>query len=231
MINKSQILAKYARREASAEEQKAFQDWLQTLTPAQLEEVVDEYGALVAELPGWEGQADPELLATVHREIAAQETAPAVYRLPFLYRWGWAAAVLLGLILVGGYWLQKGKPTGSGVATAEDRIKTDIPPGKNGAVLTLADGRQVLLDTLDNGTVALQSGHAVIVNNGQLAYKAAAGGKNTGRQPLFNTLSTPTGRQYRLALSDGTQVWLNAASSIRYPAEFRGPERIVEVSG
>jgi transmembrane sensor len=66
------------------------------------------------------------------------------------------------------------------------------------------------------------------LNNGQVAYKVI-GGKQS--DVLFNTLTTPRGGQFRLALPDGSEVWLNAASSIKYPTAFTGKDRKVEITG
>jgi ferric-dicitrate binding protein FerR (iron transport regulator) len=104
-------------------------------------------------------------------------------------------------------------------------------PGSNKATLTLANGTVIVLEDEKNGVLS-QQGNAKILklNSGQLAY-------NTARQPAagspaaFNTLSTPRGGQYQLTLADGTVVWLNAASSITFPAAFSGKERSVTLSG
>lgn len=106
-----------------------------------------------------------------------------------------------------------------------DTATADVPPGRDGAILTLADGSIVLLDTLQNGTIGLQGGAIARVVDGTLVYEA------NGSDIVYNTMSTPKGRQYRLTLPDGSQVWLNAASSIRYPTVFAGNERVVEVTG
>jgi ferric-dicitrate binding protein FerR (iron transport regulator) len=67
-----------------------------------------------------------------------------------------------------------------------------------------------------------------VLDNGQLAYQPTG---NASAEMLFNTMSTPRGRQFRLMLPDGTRVWLNSASSLRYPTVFAGKERQVEVTG
>jgi len=107
--------------------------------------------------------------------------------------------------------------------------KQDIAPGSNKAILTLANGKQVLLTGAHNGRLATQ-GSTVINKNadGEVIYQqGTAASKNVD----YNTMSTPRGGQYKLTLADGTSVWLNSASSIRYPTAFNGAERIVEVSG
>ena len=103
----------------------------------------------------------------------------------------------------------------------------DILPGKEGAILTLADGTEVVLDSLGNGVVATQNGTQVVLNNGSLAYSQEAGKTAS----VYNQLSTPKGRQFKLVLPDGTKVWLNAASSLRYPTVFNEISRQVEVTG
>lgn len=101
-------------------------------------------------------------------------------------------------------------------------------PGSNGAILTLANGKQVILDSTGSSVIVQQGSTKVVNANGQLFYKP--GSINTGSQ-AYNTLTTPKGRQYKLTLPDGTEVMLNAASSIRYPTSFTGTERIVQATG
>jgi transmembrane sensor len=108
---------------------------------------------------------------------------------------------------------------------------TDIAPGGNKAVLTLADGSAIILDSAALGQLALQ-GNAKIIKlaNGQIAYQSL--GNNTKSEAVsYNTMTTPKGGQYQLTLPDGSKVWLNAASSITYPTAFVGKERNVSVNG
>lgn len=107
--------------------------------------------------------------------------------------------------------------------------RQQIVPGGNKAVLTLADGSEILLDGAANGTIAHQNN--VIVRktaDGQLIYEAADQKTN---EILINSVTTPKGGQFQINLPDGTKVWLNAASSLRYPTLFAGKERSVELSG
>jgi transmembrane sensor len=138
----------------------------------------------------------------------------------------WAAASLLLLLAAGIYYWSASTPGIITLGVAEEG--TDIQPGKNGAILTLADGSEIVLDSLENGLVAQQTGTQVMLHNGQLQYN---GHGNTGGNVQYNSINTPKGRQFRVTLPDGTIVWLNAASSIRYPTFFSGKERRVQVIG
>lgn len=138
----------------------------------------------------------------------------------------WAAAAAVALLIVTGVqmWLTSHRP----VEVAAVQEKNDLPPGGNKAVLTLANGRKIILDSAANGMLAQQGNTQVIkLDNGQLAYNANA---QTGTGDI-NTLATPRGGQYQLNLPDGSKVWLNAASSLSYPVAFTGKDRTVTLTG
>jgi ferric-dicitrate binding protein FerR (iron transport regulator) len=137
------------------------------------------------------------------------------------------AAAIMILLGAGTYlWVIR---THENKTVAATQVQTDVLPGGNKAVLTLADGSTIILDSAKNGALA-QQGNANIVktNNGELAYTIL---NEKPTEVLFNTLATPRGGQYQLVLPDGSKVWLNAASSIRYPTVFTGKERKVEIKG
>jgi len=158
--------------------------------------------------------------------IEIPEHARPVHRVHFLRKWGWAAASIILALSLGVYLLSTNSkrtlPPANVVQAAA------IAPGKNGAVLTLADGSRVVLDSLGNGVVATQNGAQVVLKGGALAYNASSA--STG-EVTYNTMSTPNGRQFQVTLPDGTKVWLNAASSLRYPTVFTGATRKVTVTG
>ena len=109
--------------------------------------------------------------------------------------------------------------------------KYDIQPGSNKAVLTLTNGATITLDNTQNGEIIRQGNTKVVKPaSGQLTY-ATTTPENNGGEISYNTVTTPRGGQYMLTLSDGTKVWLNAASSIHFPVAFTQNERTVEITG
>jgi ferric-dicitrate binding protein FerR (iron transport regulator) len=139
-----------------------------------------------------------------------------------------AAAIIIICLSVAGYSLLY-KPL-PGPQTAESQQK-EILPGGNKATLTLANGKKIILNDAANGKLAEQTGIKITKSaNGQIIYTV----KNieaANTDLSFNTIETPIGGQYEVKLPDGTQVWLNAASSLRYPVMFKGKERQVELTG
>jgi transmembrane sensor len=184
---------------------------------------------------------DRSLFATLHQLKADKQTdiAQELYQkimaatgldmprpIYIMRKWRWAAASIFLALVVGLFYLVVNKNTSlpdDAVATA-----TEITSGRDGAILTLADGSQVILDSLKNGVVASQNGSSLILKDGQLTYDPSG---KTASTVAYNIMSTPKGRKFRLTLPDRTQVWLNAASSIRYPTIFTGKERRVEING
>jgi transmembrane sensor len=119
-----------------------------------------------------------------------------------------------------------------------ERSARQIPPGRNNAILTLSNGNRISLADAGNGKVAEQAGMSITKTaDGKLIYAIDHAGENTGSanrnspQP-YNTIETPLGGQYQIKLPDGTMVWLNAASSLRFPAYFvPGEKRTVVLTG
>ena len=147
-----------------------------------------------------------------------------------------AAAAALLLLATGGWLYALHSKTAPQVAQANPaqptENKADIPPGSDKAILTLADGSTVTLDSAGKGSLAHQGNASVIKSgDGQLQYASTGDDQTTEKTMVYNILSTPRGGQYRLKLQDGTNVWLNAGSSIRYPTAFLGKERKVEITG
>jgi ferric-dicitrate binding protein FerR (iron transport regulator) len=105
-----------------------------------------------------------------------------------------------------------------------------VLPGRNTAVLTLGNGQKILLDSAGAGELAVE-GNTMLrkLDSGSLSYSVGAGKKE--EDVVYNMLTTPRSGQYQLILPDGSHVWLNNVSSIRYPTSFRGSNRTVELIG
>jgi len=119
---------------------------------------------------------------------------------------------------------------------ANDNQKSAIiVPGSKKAILTMANGKTIVLASAANGVLAKTGASNVLkTHNGQIVYdlNAATGNSPVGATTIsYNTLTTPRGGEYQVVLPDGTKVWLNAASSITYPTAFTGNERRVKLSG
>ncbi|HVW62508.1 MAG TPA: FecR domain-containing protein [Puia sp.] len=143
-------------------------------------------------------------------------------------RWWWAAAAAV-LVLLGSVYLIVNKNKGAQLPLGPIAKTKDVLPGKSGAILTLSDGSKMVLDSLGNGVITTQANAPVALKDGKLIYGKAAG--NDPGVVLYNTMSTPRGRQFQMVLPDGSKVWLNAASSITYPVAFSGKERLVKIRG
>lgn len=175
--------------------------------------------------------------APVEEAVPAREAEPIrVKRRPVItMRRAAAAAVILLVVGVGSYF-QFSENTGTRTAVAPVAIKKkqgiDVPaPNGNNAILTLADGSTVVLDSAQNGMLTRQGGAQISkANAGKLVYNALDR-KPAPAEIFFNTVSTRRGGQYQVVLPDGSKVWLNTASSLRFPTAFAGEERVVELTG
>lgn len=222
------LVEQFIANQLSIEEQQEFYVLLQQ--PELESSVLIAFEAAGGEIYASDN-TDDTLLPLLQRAPMAdkpeQKILAPVHRVHFLRRWGWAAAVLV-LLSVGAYfwWTNNAAKTNKPELA---RSGPDVAPGRDGAILTLADGQKIVLDSLGNGTIANQNGTNVVLNNGQLMY--AANGTGTNGNVQLNSMQTPKGRQFNVTLPDGTRVWLNAASSITFPTAFSGNDRRVKVTG
>ena len=142
--------------------------------------------------------------------------------------WQSAAAAILILLTAGIYYYQN-SPEPVIVKTETPRFRNDVAPGNNKAILTLDDGSKIDLDDAKTGILASESNIDIKkTGDGQLEYTAGAQNVKTVK---YNILSTPMGGEYQLVLPDGSKVWLNSGSTLRFPTAFIGSERIVELKG
>jgi ferric-dicitrate binding protein FerR (iron transport regulator) len=211
--------------ELSPEESKAVLNWLgqEELDPLAAELIMKQLSQPVQEI-------DPAIRAALESKlphILLKTNKGPAYRAILKSHWLRYAAAIIILFGIGAlFFLNK---TSKPIENPKDAVvtKKDVAPGREGAILTLEDGSTMVLDSLGNGVIADQNGTKVILRNGQLIYEKAADHVKVA----YNTMTTPRGRQFQLVLPDGSKVWMNAASSLRYPIVFTGNERKVEVTG
>jgi transmembrane sensor len=162
----------------------------------------------------------------------------AAPRIPLYKRWSFRAAAVAAALLTGVVlWTLKepsAKEDGLAVHTKQPSpAAPSIVPGGNKALLQLADGTVIVLDTAKNGTISSRQQVRIIKGqNGLVTYdlRQTVTTGTAGSEEL-NTITTPRGGQYKIVLSDGTAVWLNAASSLQFPVAFTGNERKVTLTG
>ena len=160
---------------------------------------------------------------TIHQ--SAIQPVPPVRKM----KWLRVAAAIIILIGISAFFFSRSTKNELVKTESLKEVNDDIQPGGNKAILTLANGSQIVLDSAANGKVAQQGNTEVMkLANGQLVYKGSGDHAN---EVLYNSVVTPRGGQYNLTLPDGSRVWLNAVSSIRFPTAFIEKERTIEITG
>ena len=177
-------------------------------------------------------QGDDMFVNILNIEKELKNVSPAII-VKRSFSWVKFAAAAMFIITAGSvyFWLNKIKisPQTVQAKIISTKVTPVIAAGTNKAVLTLADGSNIVLDSMGQGILAKQGNAKVIkLNTTTLAYNAT---DENNQEVLYNTLATPNGGKYQLILPDGSKVWLNAASSIHFPTIFTGKERRVTVTG
>ena len=143
-----------------------------------------------------------------------------------------AAAAMIGLVV--GFFIFPSKnqqPNSQHISSIQNN-DGDILPGGNRATLKMSNGTTIVLTNSPNGILAQYGSMAIKkLADGQLVFDAGSSTTENRQSSGWNTISTPRGGQYQLTLSDGSKVWLNAESSLRFPSQFIGDERRVELVG
>jgi ferric-dicitrate binding protein FerR (iron transport regulator) len=196
------------------------------------------------------------IFAEINQSISEPVSSPS-YR---IQSWFAAAAVIIAVFAAGLYFSSETKETKqyvadkvisepkiasplkkiSPVSKIEDQksvMVNDIEAGENKAILTLGDGSKIILDDAKNGILANQGGNSVLkAAEGEVIYSFLSEVKDPltvdeNTPVIYNTIETPKGGKFQIKLPDGSKVWLNAASSLRFPTVFNGSKRQVELKG
>ncbi|HWV70602.1 MAG TPA: FecR domain-containing protein [Pseudosphingobacterium sp.] len=167
-------------------------------------------------------------IADIRKRLPSKSVGPMV----MWYRYAAAIAAIL-LVTIGVYYQfnrSEGLKNTNDITAVSSQ--QDIAPGGNRAVLKLADGREITLDSSPDGEIAQEGSHAIFKNtDGELVYRLDDVSQNSNRAVVFNTMHTPRGGQYHLTLPDGTKVWMNAASTLTYAVNGSTRERLVKLEG
>jgi transmembrane sensor len=197
----------------------------------ELEAALEQYAKAVID-GGYEAVMTDEEINRLQARIRQQVAVPAI-EVPTIQPAQkirrWLPYVAAAVLAVAGAWFFFGDT----LLRREPTIVhvPDVAPGGDHARITLADGRVIDLDTMVVGLLTLDQGVTIKKDeNGLITYEMQGDVSDTGAT-AFNAIATPRGGQYRVVLPDGTQVWLNAASTLKYPLRFEGKARVVELEG
>jgi ferric-dicitrate binding protein FerR (iron transport regulator) len=170
-----------------------------------------------------------EIKQSIQEDLNYSIQEHSKYRIFRFRAWQSAAAAAILILLTAGIYYYQNSPEPVLVKTETPRFRNDVAPGNNKAILTLDDGSKIDLDDAKTGILANESNIDIKkTGDGQLEYTAGAQNVKTVK---YNILSTPMGGEYQLVLPDGSKVWLNSGSTLRFPTAFIGSERIVELKG
>jgi ferric-dicitrate binding protein FerR (iron transport regulator) len=221
------LVEKYLYNTASAEETEKLFQW---------------YRAEMKRDSNWtfEAQEDEENLKSfIYSRIDVPELAER--QIPVYRRYSSlaAAATILVFLVSGLYFYVKQDQIQTAPISEKVAVKPkikDIQPGGVKAILTLADGKKIVLDDSQNGVLINQGGIKIHKNSkGIIEYTLSANEQSITEkreiQTVYNTIQTPVGGKFQLNLADGSKVWLNSASSLRFPVFFTGDTREVELKG
>jgi len=143
-----------------------------------------------------------------------------------------SAAAVLFVVLSSGLYLYLNNSSDPVPAQQQLSKKADVGPGGKKAILNLQNGTKMVLDQSTNGVVSIQ-GNIVITGSmsGKVLYDSYSLADNNSNVKDYNSINIPRGGEYELRLPDGTRVWLNSESSLKFPAVFSGRDRKVELTG
>jgi transmembrane sensor len=224
------LITKHLRGELSAIEEIKLNTWLSEKPENELLlEKLQNEGTI---------KNDLDFLTSIKTEDAWQSIMVRVQKVSFtrkvymlIQKWKFAAVIIMLLSVTSVLFYKKSLPV-SKLQTSiskNNKYKNDVPPGPDKAKLTFADGSAVIIDDQTTGTVKSYASLKITANHSTVSYPITA--KSSGFKNQYNTITTPTGCKYKIALPDGSRVWLNSASSLKFPIVFNQFERKVFLTG
>jgi transmembrane sensor len=221
----NEFLEKYMANRHTEQEHELFIEWLNTAPLDEVQRIIDKYQFVVQRNLNEQPVLYPHLASRIEAGIDElekkdQPNKPVKTLWPSFKKIASIAAAFIVIASITTYFL-----------SSPDNKKQEVAATKTTSKNQIADGSNIILGSAQNGVLATQA---------NIDIRKAAGGKivYNASQPLspnapvlYNTITTPRGGQYQVTLSDGSKVWLNAASSLKFPAAFSNNERVVELTG
>lgn len=224
------LMLKHMQEQLTPEEESMLKAWMEeSARNRQLFESFADEEVLNKQLKAYyDYRAATDHWKAFERWQQSHNVTPLPVRRTTWWRYAAAACLLMVMSVAGFLWLKPSTQQVAQTTSAAKNATRPVPPGKDGAVLTLGDGTQIVLDSAVNGQLAEEGKTTIVHKDGQISYRESSGQAD---KVVYNTMSTPRGRQYKLLLSDGTAIWLNAASSVTYPTLFTGNTREINITG
>lgn len=187
------------------------------------EEVIK--GALHSKWAAFEETADIDIIANYHRVRSSIASEQRRTRKTHVRIMRWAAAILLPILAGTALWYT----VGGDIFADKNR---DIARIVSDPLLILPDGSQILMNSAtENSRIAEQGDVAIKRENGKLIHEKQQNTEAAAHELQWGEVNVPKGSRFDMVLEDGTQVWLNADSKLRFPVEFSGDERRIHLEG
>lgn len=222
-----ELIRRYNAGECSAEEKKWLEQWYQSFEWNNKADGASDTGNNVLKEDVWESlrQSKPSFMPETQVYDISTASSSGKW-------WRYAAAAVLFFAIGGIIYYMNRNPEKKNIAVTNASVgtvdHTNALPGTSRAQLVLGDGSVITLDSARSMQIREKDGTLIDKRSGSLVYNDQERSKG---EVLYNILSTPRGGEYQLMLPDGSKVWLNAASSIKFPTRFEGKDRIVFLHG
>lgn len=225
------LIVKQLRGELSANEQAKLNSWIEEgpENAALMQKMQDE-AAMKTDLDFFEGINNEKAWQNIMERTGQVPFSQKLYA--FVRRWQYAAAAVVALGVAGFFYGRRQSPAVKPVVAGlvKSKYKNDVPPGTDKARLILDDGSVVIVDGNTFGTVKNYNGSKITSRHGEVNYQVTTNAPAPDKVQ-YNTIATPNGCKYKITLPDGSLVWLNSGSSLKFPVVFAGTQRVVQLTG